>query len=58
VNLNEFVIKLFHALKKDFDSLKEDFDALKEDFDALKENFDCSDNIFISLSTKEVQSLF
>jgi hypothetical protein len=50
VNLNEFVIKLFHALKKNFDALKKDFDALKEDFD-------CSDNIFISLSTKEVQSL-
>jgi hypothetical protein len=43
VSLNEFVIKLFHALKKDFDALKEDFD--------------CSNNIFISLSTKEVQSL-
>jgi ribonuclease D len=43
VNLNESVIKLFHALK--------------EDFDALKEDFDCSDNIFISLSTKEIQSL-
>jgi hypothetical protein len=44
VSLNEFVIKLFHALKKDFD--------------ALKKNFDCSDNIFTSFSTKEVQSLF
>jgi hypothetical protein len=43
VSLNESVIKLFHALK--------------EDFDALKEDFDCSDNIFISLSTEEVQSL-
>ncbi len=31
VDLNEFVIKLFHALK--------------EDFDALKENFDCSNNM-------------
>jgi hypothetical protein len=50
VNLNEFVIKLFHALK-------EDFDALKENFDALKEDFDCSNNIFISLSAEEVQSL-
>jgi hypothetical protein len=43
VDLNEFVIKLFHALK--------------EDFDALKEDFDCSDNIFTSFSTEEVQSL-
>jgi hypothetical protein len=43
VDLNEFVIKLFHALK--------------EDFDALKENFDCSDNIFTSFSAKEIQSL-
>jgi hypothetical protein len=50
VNLNEFVIKLFHALKKDFDALKKDFDALKKDFD-------CSNNIFISLSTEKVQSL-
>jgi hypothetical protein len=43
VDLNEFVIKLFHALK--------------EDFDALKENFDYSNNIFTSFSTKEIQSL-
>jgi hypothetical protein len=50
VNLNESVIKLFHALKKDFDALKEDFDALKKDFD-------CSNNIFISLLTKKIQSL-
>jgi ribonuclease D len=43
VSLNEFIIKLFHALK--------------EDIDALKKDFDCSDNILISLSTKEIQSL-
>jgi hypothetical protein len=43
VYLNEFVIKLFHALK--------------ENFDALKKDFDCSDNIFTSFSAEEVQSL-
>ncbi len=43
MSLNEFVIKLFHALK--------------EDFDALKKDFDCSNNIFISLLTEEIQSL-
>jgi hypothetical protein len=43
VDVNEFVIKLFHALKEDFDALKEDFNFLN--------------NIFKSFSTKEIQSL-
>jgi hypothetical protein len=42
VDLNEFVIKLFHALK--------------EDFDALKKDFDCSNNNSTSFLTKEIQS--
>jgi ribonuclease D len=42
VDLNESVIKLFHALK--------------EDFDALKEDFDCSDNNSTFFSAEEVQS--